>query len=178
MPGEALRRSSFCGSCLNQGCASGDAGAAEVAGYFLMDIHGMEQRSRAMQKSDEGQSHGSVSIGLATKLHGEAPLQEFERGHVFLAGKGSGPVFGDEAVVIGMGDKEVQNAAADLHGRARGLDGREKIQAGATTEEGDKIVLVGKTLIESRSRGSRSGGDSAHGQGMFAAPAPHAISGI
>src|SRR5260221_13832943 len=36
--------SSFCGSSVNQGFAGGDAGPAEIAGDFLMDVHGMKKR--------------------------------------------------------------------------------------------------------------------------------------
>ncbi len=96
-----------------------------------MAVCGMEQCSRAMQKADERQGQGSVTVRLAAKLRGQTALQEFERRHVFFAREGDGPIFSDEAVVIGMGDKEVENPATSLDGRARGLDGREKIQARA-----------------------------------------------
>ncbi len=140
-----------------------------------MAVCGMEQCSRAMQKADERQGQGSVTVRLAAKLRGQTALQEFERRHVFFAREGDGPIFSDEAVVIGMGDKEVENPAASLDGRARGLDGREKIQTRAAAQQGKKIFFVGKTFVKRRSRGSRGASYSAHGQCMFPAPAPQAI---
>ena len=83
-----------------------------------MRIHGMKKCSCAMQERDEGQRDGSLLIGLTTKLSSEMPFQEFKRRHVFFAGEGDGPIFGDEAEVIGMGRKEVENAAANLRGSA------------------------------------------------------------
>src|SRR5882724_7635295 len=118
---------------------------------------GMEQCSRAMQKADERQGQGSVTVRLAAKLRGQTALQEFERRHVFFAREGDGPIFSDEAVVIGMGDKEVENAAA---------------------QQGKKIFFVGKTFVKRGSRGSRGASYSAHGQCMFPAPAPQAIGGL
>src|SRR5258708_36138824 len=120
--------SSSCGSSKDQSLASGDAGTAEIAGDFLMDVHGMKECSRAMQEGDERQGYRSVPVRLAAKLRGQAPLQEFERRHVFFAGESDGPIFRNKAVIIGMGDKEVENAAASLRGRGRRLDGREEIQ--------------------------------------------------
>src|SRR5258708_14168414 len=61
---------------MDQGFAGGNAGAPEVAGDFLMEVHRMEERSRAMQERDEGQSDGSLLIGPATKLSGEAPQKK------------------------------------------------------------------------------------------------------
>ena len=46
------------------------------------------------------------------------------------------------------------------------------------TEKGKKVVFVGKALVESRRCSARGAGDGAHGEGMFAALAPHAIRGI
>ncbi len=103
---------------MDQGFAGGNAGAPEVAGDFLMEVHRMEERSRAMQERDEGQSDGSLLIGPATKLSGEAPFQEFKRRHVLFLREGDGPIFGDEAVVVGMDHQEVKNSAADLRGSA------------------------------------------------------------
>ena len=143
-----------------------------------MAVRGMEQRSRAVQKGDERQSHGSVTVRLAAKLQGQTALQKFERRHVFFAREGERPIFGDEAVVIGMRDEEVQNPTAGLRGRARGFDGREKIQARAAAQQGEKIFFVGKTFVQRRSGGSRGARDGAHSQGMFAAAAPQAISGL
>jgi len=84
-----------------------------------MDVHGKKKRSCAMQERDEGQRDGSLLIGLTTKLSGEMLFQEFKRRHVLFAGEGDGPIFGDQAEVIGMmGRKEVENAAANLRGSA------------------------------------------------------------
>ncbi len=57
------------GFCLyrpDQGFASADAGTAKVTRDFLMDIHGMEKCSRAVQERDERERHGSVLVRLAT----------------------------------------------------------------------------------------------------------------
>src|SRR6266849_6949727 len=175
---EALRRSGFCGGGRDQGFASGNAGAAEVAGDFLMDVHGMKERCRAMQEGHERQGQGSVLIRRTTKFGGQAPLQEFERRHVFFTGEGDSPIFGDEAEVVGTRGEEVQNAAANLGGSACGIDGREKIQAGAAAEEGEKVFFAGEALIESWRSGSRSESDRAHGKSMFAMGAPDSISGV
>ncbi len=88
----------------------------EVAGEFLMNVHGMKECSRAMQERDERQSQASVLIRLTTKLHGKPPFQEFERRDVFPAGEGDSPIFGDQPQVVGMRPKEVENAAASLGG--------------------------------------------------------------
>ena len=88
----------------------------EVAGNFPVDIGGMQQGSRAMEERDERQSQRSMPSGRAAKLSGEALLHEFERRHVFLAGVGNGPIFGDEAEVTGMGGEEIERAAANLRG--------------------------------------------------------------
>src|SRR6266446_11363 len=52
----------------DQGFARGDAGAAEIARDFLVDVHGMKKRSRAMQECYKGQCHGSMLIWLPAKL--------------------------------------------------------------------------------------------------------------
>ena len=143
-----------------------------------MDVHGVKECSGAVKKCDERQSQGSVLIRLSTELSSQSPFQEFERRQVFFASEGDGPSFSDKAEVVRMVHKEVENAAASLHGSARGLDIREEIHAGAAAEERDKIILVGKALIESRGCGAASAGDGAHGEGIFAAFAPHAVCGI
>ncbi len=52
----------------DQGFARGDAGAAEIARDFLVDVHGMKKRSRAMQECYKRQCHGSMLIWLTAKL--------------------------------------------------------------------------------------------------------------
>src|SRR5258708_38878670 len=101
-----------------------------------MGVRGEKKCSCAMQERDEGQRDGSLLIELTTKLSGEMPFQEFKRRHAFFAVEGDAPIFGDEAEVIGMGRKKVENAAAHLRGPARGLDNPEDIQAGAAGGEG------------------------------------------
>jgi hypothetical protein len=125
---DAARTTGFCGSrsrgsSVNQSFACGDAGGAEIARKFLMDVHGMEKGCGAMQKRHEGQSKGSVAIRIAAKLLREGTLQEFERGHVFFAGKGKAPSFGNEEEIVGVGGKEIENAAASLRRGFRGFDG-------------------------------------------------------
>lgn len=138
----------------------------------------MEKRGGAVQESHERQREGSMLIGRAAQLSGEAALQEFERGHVILAGEGDGPVIGDEAEIVGMGYKEVENAVASLRGGARRLDGGEEIEAGAAAEEGKEIFLVGEALVESGCGGARGACDGAHGESMFAAGGPEAVSSV
>jgi len=56
-----------------------------------------------------------------------------------------------------MGDKEVENPATSLDGRARGLDGREKVQTRAAAQQGKKIFFCWKNVrkaSESCSRGA------------------------
>jgi hypothetical protein len=162
---------------LDQGFAGGEAGAAEVLRDFHMGVGGMEKRGGAVEEGDEGQSEGSVLIRLAAELRGEAALQEFERRHVLLVGESCCPVLGDEAVVVGMGHKEIENAAASLHRGARRLDGGEEIEAGAAAEQGEEVLLAAEALVEGRRGGVRSAGDGAHGERMFAASAPQMVSG-
>jgi len=84
-----------------------------------MDVHGKKKRSCAMQERDEGQRDGSLLIGLTTKLSGEMLFQEFKRRHVLFAGEGDGPIFGDQAEVIGDGpQKKSENAAQTCRGSA------------------------------------------------------------
>ena len=143
-----------------------------------MDVHGMEKCSRAMQERNERQGQGSLLIEPTAKLSREAPFQEFKRRHVLFAGEGDGPIFGDQAIVVGMSRKEIENAAANLRGSARGLDGREEIQARAAAQERKKVVLVGEALIESRGSGARGARDGAHGEGLLAVFAPDVVRGI
>lgn len=157
--------------------ASQDAGPAEIAGEFLLSIRGEEKRGRAVQQGDECQRQRSVLFGGAAELSGNALLHEFERRHVFLARERDGPIFGDEPVVVGMGSEEVENAAANLHGSARGIDSRKKMQASTTAKEREKVVLVEEAFIESRSGSASGAGDAAHGQGGFASFAPQAVCG-
>jgi len=175
---EMVRIRGSCGCSLDQGFASADAGTAKIMRDFLMDIHGMEKCRCAVQDGDEREGHGSVLVRLATKLRGQTPFQKFERRHFFLVGERDCPIFGDKPVVIGIGQEEVENAAASLRGSARGLDGREEIQASAAAEQGEEIFFVGKTFVERRGCGARGAGDGAHGESMFAAPAPNAVGGI
>src|SRR5260370_40059930 len=107
---------------MDQGCAGGDAGAAEVAGDFLVEVHRMEERSRAMQERDEGQSDGSLLIGLTTKFSGEALFQEFKRRHELSLREVEMPIFGDEAVVVWIGAQEISRITGDLSGGAGWVD--------------------------------------------------------
>lgn len=119
-----------------------------------------------------------MAIGSAAKLSGEPALDEFERGHRLSAGKGDGPVLGDEPEVVGMGGEKIESAAASLDGRTRRLHSGKEIEAGAAAEQGEKIAFVGKALVESRRGGARGEGDGTHGEGVFAALTPDLISGI
>jgi hypothetical protein len=74
---------------------------------------------------------------------------------VLFASEGDGPVFGDEAVIVGMGREEIESAAASIHGRARSPDGGEKIKASAAAEQREKFALVRKAFVK------RGGGTSA-----------------
>src|SRR6266481_8700470 len=132
----------FCRCAPDQSFASAGACLAEITGDFLMDIHGMEKCSRAVQEGDEREGHGSVLVRSATKLRGQTPFQKLEGRHVFSAREGDGPILGDKAEVVGMGREEVQDAAANLRGSARTLDSREKIQASAAAEQREEIFLV------------------------------------
>src|SRR5260370_22438640 len=143
-----------------------------------MNVHGMKECCCAVQEGDKRQSQACVPIRLTAKLRGQKLRQEFEGRHVFFAGEGEGPIFGDQPEVVGMGRKKVENAAAGLRGSGRRLDGGEEIQPGAAAQERDKIILVGKALIESRGSSAAGAGNGAHGEGLLAAFAPHAVCGI
>src|SRR5260370_41995014 len=104
---------------MDQGFAGGDAGAPEGAGDFPMEVHRMEECSRAMQERDEGQSNGSLLIGLTTKLTGEALFQEFKRRHVLFLREGDGPMFADEAADLWTGPPAVTKSAHHCGRRAR-----------------------------------------------------------
>src|SRR5213592_3986358 len=70
--------SRFGGRGQDQGFAGGDAGVAEILGDSHMHLHGMKERSSAVQERYERQSHGSVPIRLTANLLGQTLLQEFE----------------------------------------------------------------------------------------------------
>ncbi len=112
-----------------------------------MSVHGVEKRSRAMQQRHERQGQRSMLIGIATKLRGQTALQEFKRRHVLFAGEGDGPIFRDEAEIVGIGSKKVQNALADLRGSARGSDSRKEISARPAPQEGDQVALVTARMV-------------------------------
>ena len=52
---------------------------AEILGDSHMHLHGMKERSSAVQERYERQSHGSVPIRLTANLLGQTLLQEFAR---------------------------------------------------------------------------------------------------
>ena len=95
----------------------------------------MQKRSRTVQQRYERQSHGSVLLRLAAKLRGQTPPQKFEGRHVLFAREGHSPIFRDEAEIVGMGSKEVEDAAARLRCVPRGFDSREEIQPGAAPQK-------------------------------------------
>jgi hypothetical protein len=161
---------------MNEGCASRDAGAAEVRGNFFLGARAMEQSGSAVEQGDERQSEGRVLAG--TKLNGEPLLDEFKGRHRFFLSEGHGPVFGNEAVVMGMSSEEIEGPFARLHGRPRGADSGEKIAASAATQQRKKITLVREALVKSGGGGARGAGDGAHGEGVFAAFAPDTMRGV
>ena len=59
-----------------------------------------------------------MTVRSAAKLPGELLLDEFERWHVLFAGEGDGPVFGDQAVIVGMDREEIERAPASFQRRA------------------------------------------------------------
>ena len=151
---------------------------AEVAGDFLVDVRRMKQGGGAVEECHEGKGQASVALRGAAKLSSELSFDEFEGWHVLFASEGDGPVFGDEAVIIGMGGEEIEGPPAGFRCRTRRPDGREKIAAGAAAKEGEEIALVRKAFVE-RGRGGASGaGDGAHSDGFFAVFAPDTIRGI
>ena len=150
---------------------------AEVAGDFFVNVRRMQQRGSAVEKCDEGKGQAGVALRGAAKLRGELPFDEFEGWHVLFAREGDGPVFGDEAVIVGLGREEIERAAAGIQGRARSPDGGEKIEAGAAAKEGEEIALVGKAFVECGGGGASGAGHGAHGEGFFAVFAPDAIRG-
>ena len=115
-----------------------------------MSVRGVEQGGRAVEKRDQGKSKGGVAVGGAAKPGSEPLFDEFERRHGFLASEGHGPVLGNEPVVMGMGGEKIEGPLANVHGRARRPDGREKFLAGAAAHQRQKVTLVGEarsTLI-------------------------------
>ena len=138
----------------------------------------MKQSGGAVEECHEGKGQASVALRGAAKLPSELPFDEFEGWHVLFASEGDGPVFGDEAVIIGMGGEEIEGPPAGLRCGTRRPDGREKIETRAAAKEGEQITLVRKAFVE-RGRGGASGaGDGAHSESYFAAFAPDTIRGI
>jgi hypothetical protein len=125
-----------------------------------------------MKKGDQREREVRMRIGNAAELSGEAALDEFERGHGLFAREGDGPVFGNEAEVVGMSGEKIERAGASFHGRTRGANGGEEIAAGAAAEEREKIALVGEAFVEGGSGGTGGAGDGTHGEGIFATFAP------
>src|SRR6266481_3844370 len=150
---------------------------AEVARDFFMNIRRMQQGGGAVEERDEGKGQASVALRGAAELRGELPFDEFEGWHVLFASEGDGPVFGDEAVIIGVGGEKIESAAASIQGGARSPDGGEKIEAGPATEQLEKFALMRKAFIERGGGGACRAGHGAHGEGFFAALAPDAIRG-
>jgi len=176
--GRALRAGPVGRSGVDQGLTRGDAGMAKVAGDFFVDVRRMKQGGGAVEERDEGKGQASVAVRGATKLRSELPFDEFEGWHVLFASEGDGPVFGDKAVIIGMGGEEIEGPTAGLRYGTRRPDGREKIETGAAAKEGEQIALVRKALVERGGSGASGAGNGAHGEGFFAAFAPDAIRGI
>jgi hypothetical protein len=168
----------FHGGDMDEGSTRGYAGAAEFAEDFLVSVGRVQQAGGAVEKGHERKSERGVTIGSAAKLSGEAALDEFEGGHGLFASEGDGPVFGDEAEVVGMGGEKIEGAAASFHGRARRANGGKKIAAGAAAEKSEKITLVREALVESRSGGAGGAGDGAHGEGVFAMFTPDTVGGV
>src|SRR5258706_3556125 len=79
-----------------------------------------------------------VAVRRAAKLPSELRLDEFERRHMLFAGEGDGPIFGDKAVIVGMGREEIESAPASMEGRVRSPNGGEKIEAGAAAVPREK----------------------------------------
>ncbi len=150
---------------------------AEVARDFFADVRRMKQGGGAVEERDEGKGQASVALRGATKFRSELPFDEFEGWHVLFASEGDGPVFGDEAVIIGMVGEEIEGPPAGFRCRTRRPDGREKIAAGAAAKEGEEIALVRKAFVEGGRGGASGAGHGAHSEGFFAAFAPDAIRG-
>jgi hypothetical protein len=138
----------------------------------------MKQGRRAVEECDEGKRQAGMAVRGAAKLHSELPLDEFERGHVLFLSEGHGPVLRDEAVIVRMGDEEIEGAAASVQRRARGPDGGEKVEAGAAAKQGEEIPFVREAFVERRGSGASGAGDSTHRECFFAALAPDAIRGV
>jgi hypothetical protein len=162
----------------DQGLACMDAGMAEVTGDFLVNARRMEEGSGAMEECNEAESQASVVVRRPSELGSKLPLDEFERRHVLLASEGDGPIFGDEAVIVGMGHEEIKGPAASLQRRTRGPDGGKKIEAGAAAKHGEEIALVREALVERGSGGASGAGHGAHGEGLLATFAPDPVCGI
>jgi len=159
----------------DQRFASGDASVAEVARDFLVNVRGMKQGGRAVEECDEGKRQAGVAVRSAPKLRGKPAFDEFEGRHVFFTSERNSPIFRDEAVVVGMGNEEIESAAASFQRRARGPDGSEKIKARAAAKQGEEIALVGKAFVERGSGGASGAGDGAHGEGFLTAFAPDMV---
>ena len=86
----------------------------EVAGDFFVNVGRMQQGGGAVEERDEGKGQRSVALRAAAKLRDELPFDELEGWHVLFASEGDGPVFGDEAVIVGMGGEEIESAAASI----------------------------------------------------------------
>ena len=56
---------------MDQGFTSGDAGVAEVAGDFLVNVGGMKKGRGAVEERDEGKSEMRMAAGHAAELTDE-----------------------------------------------------------------------------------------------------------
>ena len=83
----------------------------------------MKQGGGAVEECDEGKRQAGVAVGSAPKLCGKPAFDEFEGRHVFFTSERNSPIFRDEAIVVGMGNEEIESAAASFQRRARGPDG-------------------------------------------------------
>jgi hypothetical protein len=71
--GRALCAGGLGRSGVDQRLASGDAGMAEVAGDFFVNVRRMQQGGGAVEECDEGKGLARVALRGAAKLRGELP---------------------------------------------------------------------------------------------------------
>jgi len=130
---------------------------------FLWVSAGERSVAVPCSERDEGQRDGSLLIELTTKLSGEMRFQEFKRRHVFFAVEGDGQSSEMRRKSLGMGRKEVENAAATCAGVREDLMTAKRFRRARRGGGRADSSLLGEALIESRGSGARGAGDGTHG---------------
>jgi len=98
-----------------------------------------------MEECDERESQVRVAVRRAAKLRASFALMNSNDGICSLRAR-RWPIFGDKAVIVGMGREEIESAPASIEGRARSPNGGEKIEAAPAAEQREKVRSCAKSV--------------------------------